>query len=84
MLCFLASLQLSAVEGQTTSEGVNCETVSKIAVPKYRIGRKIGGGTTSDVFILFVSVKRSNISREKMMALSVSSRQSTPLSTSFI
>jgi hypothetical protein len=51
-------------------EEVTCESIAHVPVPKYRIGQNLGGTTTSDTFILSVSVKPSDVSKEKMMALS--------------
>lgn len=68
VLIFVSS-QLGFAQEEHKSEQVSCNSVANVAVPKYRIGQNLGGTTTSDTFILLVSVKPSEISREKMMAL---------------
>lgn len=70
MFCFVIGLQLALADGQAKVDVVRCDTLAKIAVPKYRIGQNIGGKTTSDGFILIVSVNPSEASKEKLMALS--------------
>ena len=74
-IAVLVLLTLTPVQAGFTQElqkhdQVSCSSLANVAVPKYRIGQNVGGKTTSDEFILTVSVKPSDASREKMMALS--------------
>jgi hypothetical protein len=69
LVMILTLVQLSFSQGAQKFEEVSCRSVAHVAVPKYRIGNNLGGTTNADTFILFVSVKPADLSREKMVAL---------------